>query len=258
THPSSHIRKTRLPSCQHHTRCDPLLLASRPEATRDTSSSVKMGGYIDYSKTTRSKDYRGSGSFATFMIIGPTCFFLGILFASFPYDFPLLWTKEPVSETYYDQLEAHLKFMHQSPPLIGRMLNIMVSVGFFGHFIKLFRPSEANFLFDGASLILYTIGVAVYVSNIVKGLRAISSGLWHSDEFQKTRDGRFEGEFILGREDSLKVLAASNTILALVLIGVLVLQAGQWYAEKRDSDDEAAAAEKESSPSGKAATKKKQ
>ncbi|KND89524.1 Secretory component protein SHR3 [Tolypocladium ophioglossoides CBS 100239] len=218
-----------------------------------------MGGYIDYSKTTKSKDYRGSGSFATFMIIGPTCFFLGILFASFPYDFPLLWTKEPVTENYYDQLEAHLRFMHQSPPLIGRILNIMVSVGFFGLFIKLFRPSEANFLFDGASLILYTIGVAVYVSNIVKGLRTISSGLWESDEFQKTHDGRFEGEFILGREDSLRVLAASNTILALVLIGVLVLQAGQWYAEKRDSDDEAAAAEKkESSPSSKAATKKKQ
>ncbi|UNI21067.1 Protein csh3 [Purpureocillium takamizusanense] len=217
-----------------------------------------MAGYIDYSKTTKSKGYRGSGSFATFMIIGPTCFFLGILFASFPYDFPLLWSKEPVSADYYDQLETHLKWMHQAPPLIGRILNIMVTVGFGGLFIKLFRPSEANFLFDGASLILYTIGVAVYVSNIVKGLRAVSSGLWHSDEFKNAKP-RFDGEFILGREDSLKVLAASNTILALVLIGVLVLQAGQWYAEKRDSDDEAAAeaAEKrEPSPGSKAATKK--
>ncbi|KAF4512375.1 hypothetical protein G6O67_001525 [Ophiocordyceps sinensis] len=219
-----------------------------------------MGSYIDRSKTTRSKDYRGSGSFATFMIIGPTCFFLGILFASFPYDFPLLWTKEPVTDNYYDQLEAHLRFLHQSPPLIGRMLNIVVSVGFLGLFTKLFRPSEANFLFDGASLILYTIGVAVYVSNIVKGLRAISSGLWEGDEFQSNREGRFDGEFILGREDSLKVLAASNTILALVLIGVLVLQAGQWYAEKRDPDDEAAVSTKadQQPASSKATTKKKQ
>ena len=31
--------------------------------------------WIDWSKTTRSKDYRGSGSFSTFMIIGRTlCF----------------------------------------------------------------------------------------------------------------------------------------------------------------------------------------
>ena len=189
-----------------------------------------------------------------------TCFFLGILFASFPYDFPLLWSKEPVAAAYYDQIETHLKFIHQSPPLIGRMLNIIVSVGFLGLFIKLFRPSEANFLFDGASLILYTIGVAVYITNIVKGLRTISAGFWDSDEFKKA-EPRFESEYILGREDSIRVMSASNTILALVLIGVLVLQAGQWYAEKRDWDDEtaAAAAKKEGSPAGKSAsTKKKQ
>ncbi|KAG8427077.1 Protein csh3 [Metarhizium acridum] len=243
-----------------------------------------MGSYIDWSKTTKSSNYRGSGSFSTFMIIGrmlvyeritaqpkyswacstltwhfvvATCFFLGILFASFPYDFPLLWSKEPVPVSYYDQIETHLKFIHQSPPLIGRMLNIIVSVGFLGLFIKLFRPSEANFLFDGASLILYTIGVAVYITNIVKGLRTMSSGYFDSDEFKNAK-ARFEGEVILGREDSLRVLSASNTILALVLIGVLVLQAGQWYAEKRDSDDEAALAAKKDAPASKAATKKKQ
>jgi hypothetical protein len=168
---------------------------------------------------------------------------LGILFASFPYDFPLLWTKDPVALDYYDQLETHLKFIHQSPPLIGRLLNIIMSVGFLGLFIKLFRPSEANFLFDGASLILYIIGVAVYISNIVKGLRTVSSGFWHSEEF-KNAEGRFDGEIVLG-EDSLKVLAASNTILALVLVGILVLQAGQWYAEKRDWDDEKEVAKKD-------------
>ncbi|KID88140.1 Shr3 amino acid permease chaperone, partial [Metarhizium majus ARSEF 297] len=216
-----------------------------------------MGSYIDWSKTTKSSNYRGSGSFSTFMIIGPTCFFLGILFASFPYDFPLLWSKEPVPASYYDQIETHLKFIHQSPPLIGRMLNIIVSVGFLGLFIKLFRPSEANFLFDGASLILYTIGVAVYITNIVKGLRTMSSGYFDSDDFKNAK-ARFDGEVILGREDSLRVLSASNTILALVLIGVLVLQAGQWYAEKRDSDDEAALAAKKDTPASKAATKKKQ
>ncbi len=33
------------------------------------------------------------------------------------------------------------------------------------------------------------------------------------------------------------MLSASNTILALVLVGVLVLQAGQWYAERKEADD---------------------
>jgi len=68
---------------------------------------------------------------------------------------------------------------------------------------------------------------------------------------------------ILGREDSLKVLSASNTILALVLVGILVLQAGEWYAEKKEADDYAAveakeAAEKKEGSPSKASNKKKQ
>ena len=60
----------------------------------------------------------------------------------------------------------------------------------------------------------------------------------------------------IGREDSLRVLAASNTILALVLVGVLVLQAGQWYAEKKDKEaDEKFAKEKEEKTAAKAITK---
>ncbi|OTA97967.1 hypothetical protein M434DRAFT_391576 [Hypoxylon sp. CO27-5] len=202
--------------------------------------------WVDWNKTTRSKDYRGSSSFATFMIIGPTCFFLGILFAMFPYDFPLLWTKDPISAAYLDQLETHLKFIHQSPPLIARVLSIMVGVGFLGFFIKLFRASESNMLFDGASLVLYLIGVGVYVANIVKGLRLVSAGAWTRDDFDPASaaslgraggDPLTGGEIVLGREDSLKVMAASNTILALVLVGVLVLQAGQWYAERKDNEE---------------------
>ncbi|KAF4972187.1 hypothetical protein FZEAL_9649 [Fusarium zealandicum] len=246
-----------------------------------------MSSFIDYSKTTRSKNYHGTSSFATFMIIArkcllhdpkplplfpaltrvvAVCFFLGILFASFPYDFPLLWTKAPVPENFFDHLETHLKFVHQSPPLISRLLHIIISIGFIGFFIKLFRPSEANFLFDGASLILYLIGFGVYVANIVKALRSVSADIWLDDGFNgKTHEGE-SGELILGREDSLKVLSASNTILALVLVGILVLQAGQWYAEKKEGDDAAAAAaaeaktaseKKEPSPS-KASNKKKQ
>ncbi|KAI1436720.1 secretory component protein-like protein [Xylaria sp. CBS 124048] len=223
--------------------------------------------WVDWSKSVRSKDYRGSSSFATFMIIGPVCFFLGILFAEFPYDYPLLWTSVPIQPAYLDQLETHLKFVHQSPPLISRMLSIMIGTGFLGFFTKLFRASESNMLFDGASLVLYVIGVGVYVANIVKGLRFVSAGIWHSDDFpgnlppaaQQLQDANAVagsgdgGRLVLGREDSLKVMAASNTILALVLLGVLVLQAGQWYAERKDNEEferEAIEQQEKSAPGG--------
>lgn len=165
----------------------------------------------------------------------------------FPYDYPLLWTSDPLPPTYLDELSTHLKFVHGSPPLIGRVLNIMIAMGFLGFFIKLFRPSEANMLFDGASLLMYLIGVGVYVANIVKGLRMVTVDYWNSDDYRdavRARDearasGSTGGEVVLGREDSLKVLSASNTILALVLVGILVLQAGQWYAERKDREEAA-------------------
>ncbi|KAM3089040.1 Protein csh3 [Clarireedia jacksonii] len=120
--------------------------------------------------------------------------------------------------------------MHASPPIIPRILHIAISVGFIGLFTKLFKPSEANLLFDGASLVLYVVGVVVYITNIVKGMRIVTLGLYGEA-------GAPEGEMGVGREDSLRVLAASNTILALVLVGVLVLQAGQWYAERKEQDE---------------------
>lgn len=147
------------------------------------------------------------------------------------------------------------------------MLHIIMFVCFLGFFIKLFRPSEANVLFDGGSLILYVVGAGVYISNIVKGMRAVSqpgglqTGTAWSRKEGSVHEGYFAGEVVLGREDSLRVLSASHVILALVLVGVLVLQAGQWYAERKDADDiaklEKEAAERKMAAAAAAAGKKK-
>jgi hypothetical protein len=182
-----------------------------------------------------------------------TCFFLGILFASFPYDFPLLWTADPVPDSYYDILETHLRWLHQSPPLIGRVLNIITSVGFLGFAIKLYSPAELNFLFDGASLILYSIGWAIYLRRIVPHLRVVSggsaeeAGLWIDEAVVAAAQaavaaGSGEGDSepdmaMLARKSNVKMLSMSNTILALVLVGVLVLQVGQWYAEGLETQE---------------------
>ena len=199
-----------------------------------------------------------NGSFATFLIvcrtftaplqphtakltdpIPATSFFLGIIFSLFPYDYPILWSPTPTPATHYDYFEAHLKFLHASPPLIPRILHIVMFLGLAGILAKLYRPSESNMLFDGASLVLYMCGITVYIANTVKGLRLVSGGRYGAELMTGHGVGEelAEGEQILGREDSLKVLAASNTILALVLVGVLVLQAGQWYAERKNEQE---------------------
>ncbi|KAK2823855.1 hypothetical protein FQN49_007551 [Arthroderma sp. PD_2] len=193
-----------------------------------------------------------SGSFAAFLIVCPTCFFLGIIFSLFPYDYPLLWSTTPTPPSHYDYLEAHLRFLHSSPPLIPRILHIVIAVGLLGLMMKLYKPTESNMLFDGASLVLYMCGITVYIANIVKGLRIVTDGDYGAtaaaDAAAAAAAAVASGESdpddvggavqqVLGREDSMKVLAASNTILALVLIGVLVLQAGQWYADRKSQQE---------------------
>jgi hypothetical protein len=128
----------------------------------------------------------------------------------------------------------------------------VIAVGLLGFFIKLYRPSESNKLFDGASLMLYVCGIIIYVANILKGMRVIASGMYDVELVQgEVAVGGGGSEVPLGRDDSLRVMAASNTILALVLVGVLVLQAGQWYAERKDIQEGEQAREEKAASGGK-------
>ncbi|KAK5084985.1 Protein csh3 [Exophiala xenobiotica] len=210
-------------------------------------------------------------TFATYMIIAPTAFFLGLVFSLFPYDYPLLWSSAPISEAHLNAVEAHLRLLHNSPNIIVRIMHIITAVGLAGLVMKLYKPSESNMLFDGGSLVLYMIAVVVYLTNIVKGLRIVSIGTYGEGIQKMSQERRDDVDMgtgidqenrvsVLGREDNLKVLAASNTILALVLVGVLVLQAGQWYAERAEEKERAAIAGEGSSvkksDSKKAAKKK--
>jgi ER membrane protein SH3 len=115
----------------------------------------------------------------------------------------------------------------------------VIFLGLLGFVVKLHKPSESNVLFDGASLVLYMIAVIVYITNIVKGLRIVTEGTYGEEVVggEATLGVGFGEEVVVGRVESLRVLAASNTILALVLVGVLVLQAGQWYAERKEADE---------------------
>ncbi|KAI9882316.1 MAG: hypothetical protein M1823_005934 [Watsoniomyces obsoletus] len=189
-------------------------------------------------------------AFATFLILCTTTFFLGILFAQLPYDYAILFSpssssSSPSSQDAYTILETHLRQLHASPAIVPRILHIVISVGLLGFFIKLYKPSESNTLFDGASLFLYMCGLTVYVANIVKGLRVVTEGVYGLDSTSGGSPGdtaqggipKTVAEGVIGREDSLRVLSASNTILALILVGVLGLQAGQWYAERKDEQE---------------------
>jgi hypothetical protein len=109
-----------------------------------------------------------------------------------------------------------------SPPILPRILHAIIFTGILGFLIKLWKPSESNMLFDGASLVMYMIGLIMYGTNVIKGLMTVDARAYTED---------------VGRIDTLRVIAASQVILALVLVGVLVLQSGQWYAERKQGEE---------------------
>lgn len=174
-----------------------------------------------------------------------------MLFSLFPYDYPLLWSTASLTEGHLNNLETHLKLLYNSPNLIQRIMHIVTGMGIVGLVLKLYKPSESNMLFDGGSLVLYMIAVIIYITNIVKGLRIVDEGTYGGvqklaemtidqlDDIDSSGRHAETGNDVLGREDSLKVLAASNTIAALVLVGVIVLQIGQWYADRADQRERA-------------------
>ena len=68
------------------------------------------------------------------------------------------------------------------------MLHIVIGTGLLGFMMKLYKPSEANMLFDGASLVLYMCGITVYIANIVKGLRTVTA--WRIEAWEARSMGR--------------------------------------------------------------------
>jgi len=83
----------------------------------------------------------------------------------------------------------------------------------------------------------------MYGTNIVQGLRIVEGGSYGEE---------------VGRIDTLKVMGATQTMMALVLLGVLVLQAGQWYAEwKEMEEDKRVESEKREEKEGRGKKEKK-
>lgn len=88
-------------------------------------------------------------------------------------------------------------------------------LGLAGLLIKLYKPSESNKLFDGGSLFLYVLGIAIYLSNLRQGAEASLTREWGD----------------VDEHTGINVIAASQVFIVFTLLGVIGLQIGQYWAE---------------------------
>ena len=147
------------------------------------------------------------------------------------------WVGPIPTPTAITASEAHYILLANAPRVIHVVLHAVIAVGIFGHLAKLWKANESNYLFDGASLVLYMIAVVLYGTSVIQGLFEMISH-WLPG-LRSVAAGDFRE---MAKVDTLRVMAASHVILAVVLIGnwgfffitnlgVLLLQGGQWYAE---------------------------
>lgn len=156
-------------------------------------------------------------SFATGLILCSVSFSLGVIYSNWAYDYFTLWVSRPTEEAFLSSLE-HYKAWYRMPPFLAHFHHFVMGFGFIGLFTKLYKPSESNKLFDGGALFLYVIAVVFYITNLVKGVATADSGNWGDINY----------------ETGVNVIAASQVFIVLVLLGVVGLQLGQYWAEKED------------------------
>ncbi|KAJ7880252.1 Shr3 amino acid permease chaperone [Mycena olivaceomarginata] len=156
-------------------------------------------------------------------VLGPVCFFLGVLFICFNVDHRVLWTGL-TEDTIEDGFQFYTTFFN-APPAIKALLHAMIGVVLLGLVAKLHDWDDSAMFFDGSSIAAVMFGFAVYMTVIIPTLRTIVTPLE-----EETRTERIQ---------ALQLLSAGNVILMGCFGMVLLLQAGQEYAKRTDAKEQA-------------------
>ncbi|KAF8196659.1 Shr3 amino acid permease chaperone [Mycena galopus ATCC 62051] len=171
-------------------------------------------------------------------VLGPVCFFLGVLFICLNIDHRVLWMGL-TEDTIEDGFQFYATFFN-APPAIKALLHALIGVVLLGLIAKLHDWDDSAMFFDGSSIAAVLFGFAVYMTVIIPMLKTIVTPL--EDE---TRSERVQ---------ALQLLSAGNIIVMCCLGLVLLLQAGQEYAKRTEAKEQA----KEAEEKNKLTTKKEQ
>jgi len=96
-------------------------------------------------------------------------------------------------------------------------MHSMIGLGIVGLVSKVLKWDESAMFFDGSSLAAFMFGVCIYLTVTIPGLRAVVVPTVSPED-------------VADKVEALRVMCAGNVLIAICLLGVLSLQAGQEYA----------------------------
>ncbi|KAI0350235.1 hypothetical protein OH77DRAFT_1431235 [Trametes cingulata] len=171
------------------------------------------------------------------VVVSATAFLLGLLFTHWIADSLTLW-KSPEKQTdvrLWTAATYYAILMHGPPQLAY----VYVGVALLGAITILWslRDGRAgNLMFDGGSIFLYLTALAVYLYSVLPNLTSNFATL-PLPFSSSTAPGSLPPFPPSLREPTLE-LASSHLVCSVVLTGVLALQAGRWWAEQADVDED--------------------
>ncbi len=154
--------------------------------------------------------------FLTYFILCSSSFLLGIIYCNWAFDHAILWDRDGATSEALARAQSHYAALYHAPTVMRNTLYTAIAAGLGAMVLKLYKPDESNTLFDGGSLVLYMVAVVMLLTNVRTGLESATTGEYGD----------------LTQKEGLSVVAASQVMVAIALIGVLILQGGQFYAER--------------------------
>jgi len=162
------------------------------------------------------------------IVICSTSFLLGALFTNWIADSLTLW-KSPVTDEHLWTAATYYAILAKGPPEIGYFLAAIAFIGGVTILWSLGDGKAGNIMFDGGSIFLFSTTVAAYLYSVLPSIFAKYSSLpahQLKDPFPRSL-----------RLVTLE-LASTNLMCSVALTGVLALQAGRFWAESSDVDED--------------------
>jgi len=155
-------------------------------------------------------------------VLTSTSFFLGVVLICSNIDYRILrhaHTPEILESAY-----TFYGAFFNAPPAVKTMLHSVMGLGLLGLCGKLSKWDESAMFFDGSSLAAFVFGFTIYMTVTLPGLERVVLPPQNETE-------------VLEKAEALRVMSAGNVLIAICLVGVLALQAGQEYAHRLEAKE---------------------
>ncbi|KAI0081371.1 hypothetical protein K474DRAFT_1656488 [Panus rudis PR-1116 ss-1] len=189
----------------------------------------------------------------TSIFISAVSFLLGLLFTHWIADSLTLW-KSPETQTdlrLWTSATYYAILTHMPPTLVYLYSGVTI-VGVVALLWSLMDGEAGNLMFDGGSALLYGSAVFVYIYSVIPNILENFTGLpLPFVSAQKPISAVLTSPppasqlppFPPSLRNPTLELASSHLVCSVALTGVLALQAGRWWAEMYDVDDDEAVLE---------------